>query len=218
MSDPGFASLGPTLLARKGGAKPAMRPQVGPLMQDATPLAEEQLEDLGWNDLGDDHEGDHPASVVVPILPDAGFDAASLGASPVVRKQQRRLEERVLADAVMTANDADWEGDEEGYAEDEGAEDIAGFVDDCTVKTQETSTAIASKPVKAPRPKAIAAPQDSGRRAAFTLRLDPERHLKLRLAATMQGISAQVLVTNALDAMLAEIDDLDLIASRIKRH
>jgi hypothetical protein len=123
MSDPGFASLGPTLLARKGGAKPAMRPQVGPLMQDAAQLAEEQLEDLGWNDLGDDHEGDDSASVVVPISPDAGFDAASLGASPVVRKQQRRLEERVLADAVMTGDDADWDGDEEDYAEDELAEE-----------------------------------------------------------------------------------------------
>jgi hypothetical protein len=33
----------------------------------------------------------------------------------------------------------------------------------------------------------------------------------------MQGISAQVLVTNALDAMLAEIEDLDLIATRMKR-
>jgi len=32
MSEPKtFASLGPTLLARKGGAKPAMRPQLAPL-------------------------------------------------------------------------------------------------------------------------------------------------------------------------------------------
>lgn len=28
MTDSGYASLGPTLLARKGGAKPAMRPQL----------------------------------------------------------------------------------------------------------------------------------------------------------------------------------------------
>ena len=32
MSEPGFASLGPKLLARKGGAKPAMRPQLAPLV------------------------------------------------------------------------------------------------------------------------------------------------------------------------------------------
>ena len=52
MSEASFASLGPTLLARKGGAKPAMRPQLTPLPEDVSSLAalaEEQLEDLGWN-------------------------------------------------------------------------------------------------------------------------------------------------------------------------
>ena len=58
----------------------------------------------------------------------------------------------------------------------------------------------------------------SGRRAAFTLRLDADRHLKLRLAATMQGVSAQVLVTEALDRLLAEYDELDIIANHLKRH
>ena len=53
------------------------------------------------------------------------------------------------------------------------------------------------------------------RRAAFTLRLDSERHLKLRLAATMQGVSAQALVTEALDAMLSDIDDLDTLAEQL---
>ncbi|NJO14147.1 MAG: hypothetical protein HC870_03230 [Rhizobiales bacterium] len=58
----------------------------------------------------------------------------------------------------------------------------------------------------------------SGRRAAFTLRLDADRHLKLRLAATMQGVSAQVLVTDALDRLLAEYDELEVIATHLKRH
>ena len=57
----------------------------------------------------------------------------------------------------------------------------------------------------------------SPRRAAFTLRLDPDRHLKLRLAATMQGVSAQSLVTEALDAMLESFEDLDLLVKRLKR-
>jgi predicted HicB family RNase H-like nuclease len=56
------------------------------------------------------------------------------------------------------------------------------------------------------------------RRAAFTLRLDPERHLKLRLAATLKGVSAQALVTGALDTLLAEFEDLDAIAARLQRH
>ena len=49
------------------------------------------------------------------------------------------------------------------------------------------------------------------------LRLDAERHLKLRLAATMQGKSAQAVVTEALDALLEQIDDLDALARRMKR-
>lgn len=36
--------------------------------------------------------------------------------------------------------------------------------------------------------------------AAFTLRLDPARHLRLRAAASARGCSAQQFVTGALDA------------------
>lgn len=56
---------------------------------------------------------------------------------------------------------------------------------------------------------------DQGRRAAFTLRLDDERHLKLRLASTMQDCSAQALVTEALDRFLGEIPELDSIAAHV---
>ena len=48
-----FASLTPTLLARKGGAKPAMRPQLAPLHQFHEATAR-QFDDLGWNDMGFD--------------------------------------------------------------------------------------------------------------------------------------------------------------------
>ncbi|MCM8556691.1 hypothetical protein [Sphingomicrobium sediminis] len=46
-------------------------------------------------------------------------------------------------------------------------------------------------------------------KAAFTLRLDRERHLKLRLACALTGQSAQKMVTEALDRMLAEMEELD---------
>ncbi|QZH74159.1 MAG: hypothetical protein JY451_10455 [Erythrobacter sp.] len=55
------------------------------------------------------------------------------------------------------------------------------------------------------------------RRAAFTLRLDAERHLKLRLASTLQDRSAQKLVTEALDSFLSAIPELDAIAARVRR-
>ena len=56
---------------------------------------------------------------------------------------------------------------------------------------------------------------DHGRRAAFTLRLDNERHLKLRLASTIQSCSAQQLVTEALDRFLQDIPELDSIAAHV---
>lgn len=239
MSDPGFASLGPTLLARKGGAKPAMRPQLAPLAQDdaeLAALADEQLEDLGWNDMGsDDHDR---GADVVPINGAVAADSAAVSVSPIVHRQQRRLEERVLADAVMSGPD-DGEDDNEAYDEAEST-DYAVDYGACTVEDEEyegedeeaaEENFAPADPVPAPSPvpaaarapvalrqKVRAVAAQSGRRAAFTLRLDAERHLKLRLAATMQGVSAQALVTDALDSLLAEFDDLDVIAARLKRH
>ena len=54
MSDAHFASLSSTLLARKGGAKPAMRPQSAVLGPVDGVAAAANLEDLGWNDMGED--------------------------------------------------------------------------------------------------------------------------------------------------------------------
>jgi hypothetical protein len=230
MSDSGYASLGPTLLARKGGAKPAMRPQL-PVLSDpgeVAKLADEKLEDLGWNDMGEEPEACDPAvGVVVPIDPDTPFDPAAIAASPIVRRQQRRLEERVLADAVMT-------GPEDVEPEyDDGAtggfeyEACAPATDDLPAYEDETEVLhaayVPAEPLPEMRPAKSAKAQRKAtaphaRRAAFTLRLDPERHLKLRLAATVRGVSAQALVTDALDALLAEFEDLDAIAAHLQRH
>jgi hypothetical protein len=230
MSEPGFASLGPSLLARKGGAKPAMRPQVAPLVADESAIAtlgEDQLEDLGWNDMGDS-EGHGAGADIVPINADVSADDYVSGPGPIVRRQQRRLEERVLADAVMTGpEDADPEydeedepvygeafDDEEDYADEDEGDDYAALAP----APQPEPVIVA--PVRAPRAvrSARVPAAQAGRRAAFTLRLDADRHLKLRLAATMQGVSAQALVTEALDRLLAEYDELDVIANHMKRH
>ena len=49
------------------------------------------------------------------------------------------------------------------------------------------------------------------------LRLDPERHLKLRLACAVNGRSAQQLVTDALDQLLEAMPELDAMADKAKR-
>jgi hypothetical protein len=58
---------------------------------------------------------------------------------------------------------------------------------------------------------------DAGRRAAFTLRLDAKRHLKLRLASTVKNRSAQQLVTAALDKYLSEIPEIEALAAQVTR-
>ncbi|MBY9062174.1 hypothetical protein K7957_04435 [Sphingomonas yunnanensis] len=43
-----------------------------------------------------------------------------------------------------------------------------------------------------------------GKRVAFTLRLDGDRHRRLRQAAAARGVSAQVLLSEALDRLTAD--------------
>ncbi|MCI4588921.1 hypothetical protein MOK15_02200 [Sphingobium sp. BYY-5] len=54
-----------------------------------------------------------------------------------------------------------------------------------------------------------------GRKAAFTLRLDAERHLKLRLASALTGRSAQQIVTQALDEFLGNLPDVDRLTQQL---
>ncbi|MEQ8412432.1 MAG: hypothetical protein RIC51_06235 [Erythrobacter sp.] len=223
MSEAGFASLGPTLLARKGGAKPAMRPQLTPLAhspEEMAALADEQLEDLGWNDMGEDDSTESKGADIVPIRSqgtgEAGEDSSR---SPVVRRQQKHLLDRVLADAAMDGSDGELGVEEDlsarYFADTEDASAADGSVAHDTAENDTAAREIQlSKPRKTGRKAAV---RPAGKRAAFTLRLDTERHLKLRLAATMQGVSAQALVTEALDAMLAEFEELDALAARVRR-
>lgn len=77
----------------------------------------------------------------------------------------------------------------------------------------EEKTAKAKKPAKAARISAVA----KGRKAAFTLRLDADRHLKLRLASAIVGRSAQQMVTEALDSFLSSLPEVDRLAGQLPR-
>lgn len=165
-----FASLSPTLLARKGGARPAMRSQLQPLHQFQDSLARQVEDDLGWNDMGPDHdlpEAKPVTAEIVPIIADAPVAPAT---KPEVLLQQDAIAARIGA---------------------ERAEQL--------------------EPV---RRSALA----NGRRAAFTLRVDAERHLKLRLACTIRNRSAQQLVTEALDHLLDELPDIAALAAQVTKQ
>nr|WP_156457936.1 hypothetical protein [Sphingomonas sp. Leaf412] len=55
----------------------------------------------------------------------------------------------------------------------------------------------------------------AGRKAAFTLRLDAERHLRLRLASAARGRSAQQLVVEALDALIATMPEVEALRGQL---
>ncbi|WP_242123062.1 hypothetical protein [Sphingobium sp. Sx8-8] len=82
-------------------------------------------------------------------------------------------------------------------------------------------TAPAPAPVQAAKPKKAAKARSSavskGRKAAFTLRLDADRHLKLRLASAIVGRSAQQMVTEALDSFLGGLPEVDRLAQQLPR-
>ena len=215
-----FASLSSGLLARKGAARPAMRPQ-------GFGQAGNGLEDLGWNDMG--FEPPKAAEAPRDETHDAfGEDVVEhprahhpTGLTPVgspVHDQQAEIEERLEADEV----DEEFDETAEPYDPETDSEELNGSesqpaelpVPVISVPSLVAASTPAPAPRRAPRPRS--APGSKGK-AAFTLRLDPDRHLKLRLACAVNGRSAQQLVTDALDQLLGHIPELDAMASKAKR-
>jgi hypothetical protein len=220
-----FASLSSGLLARKGAARPAMRPQ-------GFGQAGAGLEDLGWNDMG----FEPPKAAVAPLADDE-HDAFGevipahphnlAGLTPVespVHNQQAEIAGRLSAYTPEDSGEDEVDETAELYDPDSEEPDEAP-----EAETPELVVAVAPVPVapvpaakvrSAPAPRRERKPRSapgSKEKAAFTLRLDPERHLKLRLACAVDGRSAQLLVTQALDDLLATMPELDAMAVKAKR-
>jgi hypothetical protein len=189
-----FASLSSGLLARKGGAKPAMRPQ-GLGSFGSHP------EDLGWNDMG--HVGTPEEHVPTPIdaltpLPTRHAEPAApeprdvtppLAASPAAEPSvSETVSEPVVSEPVVLEQQRALE---------------ASF-------PAHRPSAVVALPRRQPTP----SPLPAKAKAAFTLRLDPERHLRLRLACALCHRSAQQLVTEALDEFLKSMPEVEALADR----
>ena len=241
-----FASLSSGLLARKGAARPAMRPQGFGQVGNG-------LEDLGWNDMG--FEPPKPAEVARDGDHDAFGDdvvehprAHPTGLTPVqspVHDQQAEIVERLNGCEELEDEDCDETGEIIDLKKAEAAPvETAPIevtpVEAVQVEAVQVETVPAESasekdapnaanlevvkaplavrppaPRRAPRPRS--APGSKGK-AAFTLRLDPERHLKLRLACAVDGRSAQQLVTDALDQLLERMPEVDGLAAKAKRR
>jgi hypothetical protein len=143
------------------------------------------------------------------------------GLTPIhspVHSQQAEIEDRFSA-----ADDAEREEIEDRFSAaddaeeeiDETAEPYEPEAVEAPVKAPVVLPVAVAVPRRAPRPRSV--PGSKGK-AAFTLRLDPNRHLKLRLACAVDGRSAQQLVTDALDQMLERMPELDGLAAKAKRR
>ena len=189
-----YASLSSGLLARKGTARPAMRPQG----------YHTGLEDLGWNDMGnvpppavEELEVDLPAHVPSSI--------SALTPSPRLSRNGEAVEEpEVVAQQRAIA--------ENFPAETDAADELEPEFEPAPIEEQIARPR--ARVVPLPKRPAAKAKQDGGRKAAFTLRLDTDRHLRLRLATAVTGQSAQQIVTGALDALLASIPEVEALAER----
>lgn len=223
-----FASLSSGLLARKGAARPAMRPQ------GFGQIGAAGLEDLGWDDMG--FEAPKPA--VIPIRDEDHDGFGEQLSEPALRNPLAALtpiaspvhdQQAEIADR-FAAHDEDGEDDDGEYV-DETAEIYEPGTDQPIVTDLEPKqdfAPVVTIPVRQPKVQATAHVHDTRARrpraaagskakAAFTLRLDPSRHLKLRLACAVTGRSAQQLVTDALDQMLGGMPELDSMAERAPR-
>jgi hypothetical protein len=179
----------------------------------------QNLEDLGWNDMG--FEPPKPADTARDASHDAfGEDVVDhprvhpTGLTPVgspVHEQHAEIADRLASDEV---EEEDF--DETAEAFEAEAEEVPALVVDESVSVP--APVAISAPAPAPRrvPRVRVAPGSKGK-AAFTLRLDPDRHLKLRLACAVDGRSAQQIVTDALDHLLGRMPELDSMASKAKR-
>jgi hypothetical protein len=207
-----FASLSSGLLARKGAARPAMRPQ-------GFGQSGSGLDDLGWNDMG----FEPPRPVLTPVIEDA--EPAPLRPNPVTGLTPASPVHAVHEElAQRFGHEAEEEAEE---VVDETAEPVPADVPplaevlampvraEAPVQRAPAPAPVAPAPVvaavEAPRSRRAASAKG---KAAFTLRLDADRHLKLRLACAVTGTSAQQLVTRALDELLGSMPELDAMAER----
>lgn len=169
------ASLSSTLLARKGTAKPAMRPQ-GFGGFGSMPSAQD---DLGWNDMGAE-EAPAPVAAMPPVL----------------------VQREVLREEFEPSPPAPVAEPEPPVAQQSEPEAVPV---EARAPIKSVSIATATRIGRETGKKH----NKSHPKSAFTLRLDQDRHLRLRLASALHNASAQSLVTEALDQFLQSLPEVE---------
>lgn len=179
------ASLSSTLLARKGQAKPAMRPQGFGGFGAFPGAGHDGQDDLGWNDMGY-----HAEEVQQPVFAPV----------PPVLVQREVLREEFAMPAPTPA-----------FREPEPEPEAEAAPVPVPVAIKPISVATAARIGRETNKKH----GKKQAKSAFTLRLDHDRHLRLRLASALHNASAQTLVTAALDQFLQSLPEVDDLVRQI---
>lgn len=192
MTDGNFASLKPSLLARKGSARPAMRhqyseptrPGAAGTFGNAKPVTGSEhadpLHDLGWNDLGN-----HIVS--------AAIDERETN-------MQARTDATQPSRTAIAAKAAEAKTNKVPPIENVHAQQEL-------IKRRMRNSAPANR-----------APSRLKRNVAFTLRIDPKRHAQLRLLCAIENRSAQHILIEALDALLRSKPQVASLAAKLTRY
>lgn len=143
-------------------------------------------DDLGWNDMG----GDAPMPVAAPVAPTLAPPVAPATA-PAALAPAPVVDTAVAPESVPTV------------------------LVQRELLAAEIQSPAAVKSVSVATATRIRRETQHGGKAAFTLRVDADRHLRLRLASAITNRSAQDLVTEALDALLGAIPEVDALVSAL---
>jgi hypothetical protein len=208
-----LASLTGGLLARKGGARPAMRRQ--PLGSGPADGAN-GYDDLGWNDMGYDVDpvlsGEQCPRIDIKPLLTGSMPAHNIVAEHAVDDSEAPPAPPAplpfangLAASVPAEKPEVVRQQEALQARVEPVAPVA--------RVAVPSSAAPVRRAAPRRAAAASAPQRD--KAAFTLRLDAERHLRLRLASAIYNRSSQQILVDVLDKYLAALPEIDAMASRL---
>ncbi|WP_375393635.1 hypothetical protein [uncultured Sphingomonas sp.] len=182
----GLATLSSGLLARKGQARPAMRSQgYGGQGFDAFGAPAHPLEDLGWNDMG---QADKPTDrdIVAQHLEGASELVIPAIPLPAVLVERAALAAEIAPDPAPPAAEPS----------------VAGSL-------------VAVKSISVPTAARLRRETTHAGKSAFTLRLDADRHLRMRLASAITNRSAQALLAQALDQLLSTLPEVETLAVQL---
>ncbi|TPG12647.1 hypothetical protein [Sphingomonas oligophenolica] len=184
-----FASLSSGLLASKGHARPAMRSQGFGGFGGVN----QGLDDLGWNDMGQNDALPLDTPSIAPTRVDLPRAEPARSPEPVRSPEPTNnhvVEAALPVPPVLVEREA-----------------LKATIEAPSVE----------RSVSVPTATRLRKETEHQAKAAFTLRVDATRHLKLRLASALTNRSAQDLVTQALDALIDSVPEVATLVAQLPK-